>query len=440
MDYELIGFAWALLLAFSVGAALSARSPFPRGLVLAAVAFRVVGSLARYDMIRAFYGGVADAARYFAYGHEMAKMAWNLDPHLLSYDFWFGGPFRWWGTPFMEKTAGVVITFVGPSLRGAYLAYSMLAFLGLYLIALTVYRNHPGPGAVSYAAWLWLWPSLWFWPSSIGKEAVSVLAIGLAFYGFASRPSVIRWVPFLAGMALAFALRPHVGAVIALASAGAYWLQSWVKPGPRKVLEAIVAAGLAVFVLSSMATELGIEDPDLEGVQEYVDFRGGQTLYGGSSLEALPHGALALPMAVVNIWLRPFPWDVHNIMAAFSALEVLLLWWFVWRYRRQLREGLHGWWRNRLIAFSVPFLFGYTVMIGLTFANLGIIARQRSPLFPFVFLLLTAAGTRQVSMRGRRRARPTRRIAPSPAGDGRPPTAPRSDDPEPRPERDPRWA
>jgi hypothetical protein len=200
----------------------------------------------------------------------------------------------------------------------------------------------------------------------------------------------------------------------------------------------VLAAGLAIFVLAGMANQFGIEDPDLEGIQEYVDYRGGQTLYGGSNIGSRPSGLLAVPFAFVNIWLRPFPWDAHNVMAAFSALEVLLLWWFVWKQRRSLREGLRGWWRNRLLSWAVPFLFGYTVMIGVTFANLGIIARQRSPLFPFVFLLLTAAGTRHIWMRKTQRARrlgPGRVVPPRTAAP--PPAVPASGSPD---ERDPRWA
>lgn len=404
MVYELLGFLAVGFVSLAIGAALasSPRNPFPRRLVLAAVALRIVGSLARFDMIRLFYGGVADANRYFHAGLLTAKRIWALDPWVFSYDFWWGGPGRAWGTPMMEKLSGVVLTFVGPTMRGAYLTFSMLAFAGLYLTALTVYRNRPGPGSVAFAAWIFLWPSLWFWPSSIGKEAVTVLAIGLVVFGYGSRGTTIRWVPYLAGLGLAFILRPHVAAVLGLATAGAYWLQTLGRPGPRKFFEMIAAAILAALLLAGMAAQFGIEDPDLEGVQEFVSFRGQQTLAGGSNLGERPSGALALPMAFVNIWMRPFPWDVHNVMTLFSTLEVLLLWWLAWRHRKWLRLALKGWWRDRMLSFAAPLLLGYTAMLGLTFANLGIIARQRSALFPFLFMLLTAAGARRrVRSRGR---------------------------------------
>jgi len=393
MTYNLLGMglvvAVTLVVAFAF--AYSSRNPFPPRLFLTAVGLRIVGSTARFDMIRLFYGGLADAQRYFNTGRDMAELFWSLDPQIFSYYFWFGSD-RWWGTAFMEKMTALVVGMVGPTMRGSYLIFSLLSFAGLYLIALAVHRHRPGPGAVRFATWIWLWPSLWFWPSSIGKESVTVLAIGLAFYGYAGRRNGIRWLPFLAGLGLAFALRPHVGAVLALSAMAAHWFQSWSRPGPRRIIEAVLAAVLAVVLLSAMAQQFGLENADLEGVQEFVTYRTSQTLGGGSSIGQAPSGILGIPLAFVNIWMRPFPWDVHNLTSLFSAVEVLVLWAFAITRYRVVLLALKHWRKDRLLAFSLPLLAGYSLMIGLTFANLGIIARQRSPLFPFVFMLFTAAG------------------------------------------------
>lgn len=393
MTFEITGFLLIILLSLGLGFGLSSRqgNPFPQRLILLAVALRIAGSLARYDMMRAFYGGISDAARYYNFGEDFARRAWSFDFSVFGPAYWFGGPDRWWGTEFMEKLSGVVVTFTGPTMRGEFLVFSMLAFLGLYLIALAVHRVRPGPGAVRFAGWIWVWPSLWFWPSSVGKEAVTVLAIGVAFYGYVGRNGRTRWLPFAAGTLLAFALRPHVAAVLALAVLAAYWLQSWHRPTARKVLESVVMVAVAFGVLIAMTAELGV-DADLEGVQEYMDHRSDFTLRGGSSLESVPDGVAGIPMAFVNIWLRPFPWEAHNAMAFFAALEVVLLWWLAWRNRRFLRASFSAWRKDRLLAFAVTFLTGYTVVIGLTFGNLGIIARQRTPMFPFIFLLLTGGG------------------------------------------------
>jgi hypothetical protein len=43
-----------------------------------------------------------------------------------------------------------------------------------------------------------------------------------------------------------------------------------------------------------------------------------------------------------------------------------------------------------MLRFGLPFLIAYTLMIGIAFGNLGLIARQRSPIFPFMLLFVLA--------------------------------------------------
>lgn len=420
MSYELFGMTLVVILTLGIGYVLAASrlNPFPARLVLAGLLLRIVGSTVRFDMIRIYYGGLADAQRYFNAGRDIARRVWAGEPLLFNYDFWFGSA-RWWGTDFVERLTGVVVTTIGPTMRGAYLVFSLFSFTGLYLIALAVHRQRPGPGAVRFATWIWLWPALWFWPSSIGKESITVLAMGLVFYGYVGRRDSIRWLPFLAGLALAFALRPHVGAALALATMAAYWFQSWSRPGPRRIVESVLAVVLALFVLSAMARQFGL-DADLEGAQEFVTYRTGQTMEGGSRISGTPSGPAAIPMAFVNIWLRPFPWDVHNLMALFAAIEVGFLFAYAVARRRSLMLSLRHWRRDRMLAFALPLVAGYTLMIGLTFANLGIIARQRSPLFPFVFLLLSAAATYATTAKRRRGAPATASQRPPHPGGGTP--------------------
>lgn len=402
MSYDFLGFAIVAALSLVAGGALASSrwNPFPRKLVLAAVVLHIAGSVARLEMMRYFYGGASDANRYYNVGMVFAQRAWDLDLSVFGPASWFGGPAKWWGTPFMEKLSGVVLTFIGPTIRGEFVVFAMLAFLGLYWVALALYRLHPGQAAVRFAAWIWFWPSLLFWPSSVGKEAVTLFAMGLATLGYVGKGGRIAWPTFLAGIGIAFALRPHVAAVLALATAGAYWFQSWSRPSPRRIVEALAAAALSIVVLSGMGAQLGFE-LDLEGVQEYIDHRSDFTVRGGSQIGGTPEGPTAVPMAFVNIWMRPFLWEAHNVTSAISALELTLLWILAWRYRRRLRVALSGWWSDRLLSFAVPLLFGYTTMIGLTFANLGIIARQRAPIFPFLMLLLLGGGMALVA-RGRR--------------------------------------
>jgi hypothetical protein len=92
----------------------------------------------------------------------------------------------------------------------------------------------------------------------------------------------------------------------------------------------------------------------------------------------------------VNVLFRPFPWEAHNLSAAVSALEILLMWGILWVRRRQLYGLARIWRRHRVVRFGVVFVAIYTVALGLNFANLGLIARQRTLMLPLFFLVVEA--------------------------------------------------
>jgi len=427
MTYNALAFivlsALLLLLALVVGSL--PRFPFDRRVFVAAVALRIVGSFLRYEVLFRVYRGVGDATSYFAAGRLFAARLWSGDLAVLDPTLAVAGAGPQWGTKIMEYLSGLVVTVIGPSMRAEFLVFSMLSMAGFFLIALAFRRYSPSHHANVFALVLWTWPSLWFWPSSIGKEAVITFGIGLTFFGFAGSRHKSHWILLLAGILACFIIRPHVAALVAICVAAAYWLNTWQKATFRRVVEMALMVPLAWFVLVAMSQQFGFQI-DLEGVGEFMERRGSFTLRGGSNLGVLPSGPAALPMSLVNVWMRPFPWEAHNATSLLSALEIILLWTLVWLRRRPLGLALRHWYRHRLLALAVPFLVGYTLMIGLTFGNLGIIARQRTPLFFAVLLILYAIPERRrPAPRG---TRGTAARGPGPGGrtvaDGPSPTVP----------------
>lgn len=386
MSYDIVAFVLVALVALAAAAALArGRTWYLPALLLAAVALRIVGAELRHVIIFRYYKGFGDAVLYFENGQRLLERHGLLG--LFDLQVWFGGP-SWWGTRFLNKVTALIAGVTGPSLRAEFLVFSLLAFVGLYLAA-AAFRNVGPQAQVSQVTKaLWLWPSLWFWPSSIGKEALITLAIGLVVFGYAGKEGRVRWLPFAAGMGLAFCIRPHVAAVLAMSAMIGHWLGSWGKVTFRRIVEAALAMVIAVYALQGMTAQFGLDQADLEGVREFVEFRSDLTLKGGSQIGGGTEGLAAFPMALVNTWLRPFPWEAHNLTSLIAAAELAFLWGLIFVRRREVMLALRHWRRHRLLLFGLPFLFIYTLMIGLTFGNLGIIARQRSPAFVFAFFLV----------------------------------------------------
>jgi len=382
LDYGIVGFVLLAIVSVWVGALLVAqrRIPVPARLLMLAVVLRIVGSLIRYSILMNFYGGVGDALGYYGDGIRFARRLWDLDLSVFGFEQWFGGPGSWWGTQFMGNLSGLVVSVLGPTMLGEFLFFSMLCFLGLYCMVVAFHEVADDRAVYHYAMWIWLWPSLWYWPSSIGKESVVLFATGLVTLGFVGRKEKIRWGLYMSGLALAFCIRPHYGAFLALASFLANSAGSWRRFTLRHLFEAVAVALFAIVAFSAMNAQFGIETADIESMQEFIDEKAAKTLKGGSSVGSLPSGVAGLPAAFMNIWMRPFIWDADNVPGLLSAIEVLVLWYLLWRFRKGLLAPLRQWHRNRLIRYATFCLLGYTLMIGYTFGNLGIIARQRTPL------------------------------------------------------------
>lgn len=391
----------------------------PWRLYIAGFCLRVVGSLARYWVITDFYQGMADALGYFGYGVRFAEALWRGDLSVLSWEHWFGGQGRWWGTPFLRNLSGVVVALVGPSLPAGFLAFAFLGFLGVVLTA----RAAEGWLAPNAARWvarvLMLWPSLWFWPSSMGKEAVVTFAFGLAVYGATGRSLLGRLPWLLSGLALLFCVRPHFAGFLALALAASAVLRP-LRAGlgltlGRAVFLVPLAVGAALLALEN----LGVGGADLEGIAEFRQEIRERTLQGGSRVERLPGGPLAPVLGVLNTWARPFPWEVRNLTQALAAGEILLFWVLMLRGSRGPRYFLRAWRQNPLTRLALLALVGFSAVFGTTYGNLGILARQRAPLFLFLalplgFSLLFWRSARTTPVRARAAVSPTR-PAPSPA-------------------------
>lgn len=380
-----------LIVLIGLVAIVIAQSPLPKSLrllILAGLLMRLVGAMTRF-LVLVFYYGVGDATTYFRRGVLMADFFQNLDwTPITDSQYWFSQ--SWWGTTFMYWASGFVISFIGPTILGEFIVFSLLSFLGLVAFVVAFKRSFPAVPFTRYARWVWLLPSLWFWPSSVGKEALVLLGLGLATLGVVGRRGRIHWIPLAFGSALMFMIRPQMAALFLLVAFVAYWLGQGKRWTPGKTLQGVVVAVVSLSVVYVGLSTTGMESFDFAGMEDYVATEGGREVGGGSSIEAPAMSPLGLPVAIINVLFRPFPWEAGNIMMLMSSLEIVLLWGLILFRRRQLLESLRGWRRSRLLCLAGAFILVYSISFGMTVSNLGIIARQRIFVFPFLFVFLEA--------------------------------------------------
>jgi hypothetical protein len=415
-DHQL---ALGILLAIVVGATYwvpraAAKEPDVSAFLLgSALAVKILGALTRYVMLQVVFGG-GDAVAYHRAGVEHYQMVRGLD-------FSFVQP-PYFGTVFVEDATAFLYAVTGPTMLGAFLVFSLLAFIGTWFFYRAARLSFPGGDGRLYFLLLFFLPTMAFWPSSLGKDALVVFGLGVATWGLAKllqRVSAGPALQMVAGTAVAFGVRPAVGVMFAAGAAVAFLLHpgrlrsplsrpiSWVFVGPLIVAVLLVA--------TSRALEYERLEADLTTVvEEYVATHERLVGEGGSVIEGpVPTGPLQFAGAALTVLFRPLPWELADPLAAAAGLESLVI---LAVFLLRLRPGwraLRREWRGGMVICALIMVVALVVPLTAA-ANFGLLVRQRAQLLPFLFLILTAV-PRPALRRGPRASPYLRAQAPSQA-------------------------
>jgi hypothetical protein len=379
-------------------------------LTLTALGLRVVGAFVYYGLfeLTSYSGG--DYNLYHSIGLEYARRIAGGDFSMFTDSGeWFGG--AWTGTQFPCFSAGIIAAVLGPNLLAQFIIFSLLAFVGLVGLAIAFRRSYPDVPVERYARWIWLFPSLWFWSATLGKDALLLCGVGVATCGFVGFRGRINWLLLALGTLLIFAVRPQVAAVVMLALVVAQWVaraRQWTVAHTIQTTALVVLGLAAIHLALGSAGAGGLSG---EGVGAYAQGRAERAAEGGTNVGEAAPGIASAPFALANILFRPLPWEATSVTTLIASAEIWGLWTVAFLRRKVIWAALKEWRSNRLLTFSLIFTLLYAASLGMVIVNMGIIARQRIVLFPFIFILFEAkAGlltASRASSRVSRRARRT---------------------------------
>lgn len=371
----------------------------------------------RYAVNEMAYGGNSDAGVYHEGGiwlrHNVQQGHWNLDGAYVS-----SFPSE---TQFVAYVTGTLYLVTGASQMVAYITFAWLGWVGLLCIFRAFRLAYPNAPPYLAAKLLFFLPSMLYWPSSLGKDALMLFGIGMVVLGvarlvMASRVGLgVLWI--LIGAYPMFAVRPHL-LLIALVGGAVSLIARNADGAPTS---AVITRGFlllalvpALFVgLARMNQTFGANGDSGFSVSGALNQASTMTSIGGSAFATRPvESPVDFPVALVNVLYRPFIFEVRSVPALISGLEGTALivmtivsarW--LWRVGPEMR-------RNPLIAFSG----GYVIAFVFAFANVGnagILARQRIQMFPVLMLLVAAAAeahrlnSLEVAADGARSSRPS---------------------------------
>ena len=365
---------------------LTRRSPLDSqsiGIILgASMSLKLLGTLARFYVGTSVYDR-SDASEYDIYGRNWANdyLANGSLPNVN----------QWTSTNFVRLVIAEFYHYTTPTKIGGFVFFSWLGWLGLVAFWRAFRRVMPTRER-RYMLLVLFAPSLMYWPSSIGKEALIILGLGLATYGLSLllTDALVIGLPITAaGLMLTTYVRSHVAIVLTLALGAAMVFRK--RAGPKvsgTVLTLVMFAAVGSFVLSTANSYFKSNLFDGTGaVQAELDSAEDRTAQGGSQFTPAP--AWNFPLRAITVLFRPLPPEATSPQELMTSIEsfgyaIALGMSLKKIFKSTRRDYPYG-----VYAFVAVVLF---VIVFGSFANFGILARQRTQILPFLFILLCMPG------------------------------------------------
>jgi hypothetical protein len=360
-------------------------------IVTAALVAKMVGAYVRYLVMNHVYDG-NDSGPYHEVGSAAAqaflegeRSLWSLFPHN-------------YGTRFIEQLNGVVALLSGRSMLASYMVFSWFGFFGLWAFVAAFRHSLPQFNVRRYAILTFFLPSALFWPSSLGKEAWMLLGIGLFTLGTSQLlTNQLRGIPLVIfGTVATAVVRPHFTALLLAALLLALIFGRGGRSTPSPIATLITVMFIIVGGVFAYRQIAGILPDSQNGLKAILEASRRRTSTGGSEIAVtIPDSPLEIPRAFFTVLFRPMPFEVQSVTQLFSALETTVVLGAFLVYRRQVlfavRLSLKLAYLQFVAAYTIAFVFAWS-----SIGNLGIIARQRSLVLPFLLVFL-CVGDRRTS-------------------------------------------
>ncbi|HRG97346.1 MAG TPA: hypothetical protein PLR99_13925 [Polyangiaceae bacterium] len=289
--------------------------------------------------------------------------------------------------------------------QSARVACTSVVVLATCLSALNFFRLAMELGserrvAVTMTMILFALPGVVFYTSDMYKDGL-VLAFTLGAVGSAIRVSrrfsVLHAAIGVVSLGALWFVRFYMVFLAVLPIAVGYMgfgSKRWLRPTISTIL---VGVALWAFAGSQGSVDAA------SSVEETFDFATGRkgdvgvgNAYGGSAVE-LGKGLGSIPVRVLYTLFSPFPWQAGTVGLHLGKVDTLIFTYLIYRGVRAARAlgRVDRPTLLSLLAYILPTTFAYS----LTFANMGLMLRQRIPVVVMVGLLAVFSWPRRASRR-----------------------------------------
>ena len=293
------------------------------------------------------------------------------------------------GTSFVIAITSGLVQGLGFGIVSCFLFFNILGSIGLLAFdgALKQATQYKSKFLKRLATLIVFLPSVSFWSSAIGKDAISFLAMGLALWA-ALQLNKRVWLMVLA-VFLMLIVRPHMAGMMVIALAMSVMFDKKSSPLKRISLGAVAIASAAAMVPFALGYA-GVSDPSSsEALMDYVENRQSYNMEGGGGVDI---ANMSLPMQLFTYMFRPLIFEARSITALAAAIDnLILLYLFIVGIYALIKKKSQNFTENRKFMWAYVILAW--VVLAMTTANLGIAIRQKWMFAPMlIFLLISLVG------------------------------------------------
>ena len=275
------------------------------------------------------------------------------------------------------------------------LFWCFFAMIGLTAIFKLCVNHFPRKKWAMFFA-VYLLPTVLFWSSGVLKEPLFLLGLGIFLLGFFrfiySEHSRSDYYKIVFGFLILLVAKGYVIQCLAPAIAGLLLAKAF---GGRRFWLWFSIPHLLIIPLLFIGPYIsdGLKISELMQLKQTAFYNVAHQSNSGSIIELLPINrpadvVLNAPAALVNTYLRPWPWQWEKLLYIPAALENLLLLFvlgiMIWNFRRPYGLSIP------ILAFCGSFVLILGVLSGEVVPVLGALVRYKLPSLIFLFVLIFA--------------------------------------------------
>lgn len=383
-----------------------------------ALTVKVIGALALGFIYQFYYHG-GDTINYHSHGSRVIWEAFMESPILGIKIFFSQGKFEgelwdisdkiwYWRDPSSFKIIQIatifdLITF--SSYSGTAALFSVLSFVGAWMMFLTFYRLHPTALRLIAFSCLFI-PSVVFWGSGILKDTVTLAFLGIATFYISKilnekRIDIGVFLLLLLSFYVIYSIKKYI--LISFLAGIMVWVASVYFFKLRTLLSRILFVPIVILLctfltyfsinkvmaddprysLNALAKTAQVTAYDIRygwGARSGNDQGSGYTL---GDLDGTFVGMMKLAPKAINVTMfRPYLWEVKNVLMVLSALESLFTLIITIYVLFSVKGKVVNYAKSDVLfclVFSVIFAFG----VGVSTYNFGTLSRYKIPLLPY---------------------------------------------------------